>query len=173
MVKKAAPKAKNALVKNKQVKKVIRKQPKSLLNSKLLDSALFNNPVFNNKLVNTALNNELVVKGRTLVLDATLNVREKGEELIGNVLNEAKGLRKKAEKLAGNVFGDVQEQANGVLAQVKSAAAANLDWATDKAQDQVGKVLNRLGVPTKADVSELSRRVNELSKQVKLMKKAA
>ena len=81
--------------------------------------------------------------------------------------------RKDATKLVSNVTGDVQEQANGVLAQVKTAAAANLGWVGEKAQDQVGKVLSRIGVPTKADVNELSRRVADLHKQVKALKKAA
>jgi polyhydroxyalkanoate synthesis regulator phasin len=34
-------------------------------------------------------------------------------------------------------------------------------------------VLSRLGVPSKSDVKELSRRVAELHKQVKAMQKAA
>jgi poly(hydroxyalkanoate) granule-associated protein len=168
MAKKVAPKAKNLLVKAAKTVKSVKAKP-----AKKSAQNVFVAKVLNTKIVENALKNPLIKKGSTIVLNATANVREKGEELLGNALNEAKGLRKKAEKLAGNVFGDVQEQANGVLAQVKSATAANLDWAADKAQDQVGKVLNRLGVPSKADITELSRRVNELSRQVKSMKKAA
>jgi poly(hydroxyalkanoate) granule-associated protein len=131
--------------------------------------------------------NSLIEKGREIVLatvGAAALVRKQGEKLFGNFLGETKQLRQQAEsfsiasfakanKLATNVVGDVQEQANGVLAQVKSAASANLGWAAEKAQNQVGKVLNRIGVPSKADVSELSRRVNELHRQVKALKKAA
>ncbi len=115
-------------------------------------------------------------KGREFVLatvGAAAIVRKQGEKLVANFLDETAQFRNRATKLATNVVGDVQEQANGVLAQVKSAAAANLGWVGEKAQDQVGKVLSRIGVPTKADVNELSRRVADLHKQVKALKKAA
>jgi poly(hydroxyalkanoate) granule-associated protein len=100
-------------------------------------------------------------------------VRKQGEKIIAKLFKQRNGLQKQAMSFIGNVKGDVQEQANGVLAQVKSAAAANLGWIGDKAEDTMGKVLNRLGVPSKQDVKELSRRVAELHKQVKLMQKAA
>ena len=120
--------------------------------------------------------NTVAEKGREFVLatvGAAAIVLKQGEKLVANFLDETTQLRNRATKLATNVVGDVQEQANGVLAQVKSAAAANLGWVGEKAQDQMGKVLSRIGVPTKADINELSRRVADLHKQVKAMKKAA
>ena len=120
--------------------------------------------------------NTVAEKGREFVLatvGAAAIVRKQGEKLVANFLDETTQLRNRATKLATNVVGDVQEQANGVLAQVKSAAAANLGWVGEKAQDQMGKVLSRIGVPTKADINELSRRVADLHKQVKAIKKAA
>ena len=120
--------------------------------------------------------NTVAEKGREFVLatvGAAAIVRKQGEKLVTNFFDETAQLRSRATKLATNVVGDVQEQANGVLAQVKSAAAANLGWVGEKAQDQMGKVLSRIGVPTKADVNELSLRVADLHKQVKALKKAA
>ena len=120
--------------------------------------------------------NLLIGKGREIALaaaGAAALVRKQGEKLFGNFIGESKQLQKQAGKLASNLVTDVQEQANGVIAQVKSATSANLGWVGEKAQDQVGKVLNRLGVPSKADVTQLARRVEELHKQVKLLKKAA
>ena len=120
--------------------------------------------------------NTVAEKGREFVLatvGAAAIVRKQGEKLVTNFFDETAQLRSRATKLATNVVGDVQEQANGVLAQVKSAAATNLGWVGEKAQDQMGKVLSRIGVPTKADVNELSLRVADLHKQVKALKKAA
>ena len=120
--------------------------------------------------------NTAAEKGREFVLatvGAAAIVRKQSEKLVANLMDETAQLRSRATKLANTVVGDVQEQANGVLAQVKSAAAANLGWVGEKAQDQMGKVLSRIGVPTKADVSQLSRRVDDLHKQVKALKKAA
>ena len=123
-----------------------------------------------------AESNTVSEKGREFVLatvGAASIVRKQGEKLVANFFGETAQLRSRATKLATNVVGDVQEQANGVLAQVKSAAAANLGWVGEKAQDQMGKVLNRIGVPSKAEVKELSRRVTDLHKQVTALKKAA
>lgn len=120
--------------------------------------------------------NTVAEKGHEFVLatvGAASIIRKQGEKIVGSLLDETMQLRKRATKLATNVVGDVQEQANGVLAQVKSAAAANLGWFGEKAQDQMGKVLSRMGVPTKAEVNELSRRVTDLHKQVTALKKAA
>jgi poly(hydroxyalkanoate) granule-associated protein len=118
----------------------------------------------------------LVEKGRGLWLasiGAAQIVRKKGEVLTKNLESEVKKLRKKANTLVNNLTGDVTEQAQGVLAQVKSAAAANVSWVGEKVEDTVGKVLTKAGLPTKADITELSRRVDALHKQVKSLKKAA
>ena len=123
-----------------------------------------------------AESNTVAEKGRDFVLatvGAAAIVRKQGEKLVANFFGETAQLRNRATKLATNVVGDVQEQANGVLAQVKSAAAANLGWVGEKAQDKMGKVLSRIGVPSKAEVKELSRRVTDLHKQVTALKKAA
>jgi poly(hydroxyalkanoate) granule-associated protein len=104
---------------------------------------------------------------------AVAMIRKKSEKLINQFTKQSKGLQNKAKSLVNNIGGDVLEQANGVLAQVKSAVAANANWAGEKAEDAMGKVLSRLGVPSKSDVKELSRRVAELHKQVKAMQKAA
>ena len=76
--------------------------------------------------------NTVAEKGREFVLatvGAAAIVRKQGEKLVANFLDETTQLRNRATKLATNVVGDVQEQANGVLAQVKSAAAAKAQFA--------------------------------------------
>lgn len=100
-------------------------------------------------------------------------VRAQGEQLVGKVISGGMDFRKDATKLVSSVTGDVQEQANGFLAQVKGATAANLNWVGGKVEASMGKVLGRLGVPSKSEVQELSRRVSDLQKQVKAIKKAA
>ena len=73
-----------------------------------------------------AESNTVADKGRDFVLasvGAAAIVRKQGEKLVANFFDETAQLRNRATKLATNVVGDVQEQANGVLAQVKSAAA--------------------------------------------------
>jgi len=100
-------------------------------------------------------------------------VRAQGEQLVGKVISGGMDLRNDASKLVSSVTGDVQEQANGFLAQVKGATAANLNWVGAKVETSMGKVLGRFGVPSKSEVQELSRRVSDLQKQVKAIKKAA
>jgi poly(hydroxyalkanoate) granule-associated protein len=106
-------------------------------------------------------------------LGAAARVRTQGEHMFGNLISSSKSLRKDAKKFVGNVADDVQEQTNGLIAQVKGATSANFNWVGEKVEASVGKVLSRLGVPSKSEVQELSRRVSDLQKQVKAMKKAA
>lgn len=71
--------------------------------------------------------------------------------------------------LFDGTFGDVRKQVEGVVTQVKGSVSANLNWVEEKVSERVGTVLGRLGVPSKADIQELSQRVTELSKQVKAL----
>lgn len=106
-------------------------------------------------------------------LGAASLARKQGEKLFGDLVAEGRGLNDKAGKVATDLAEDVVDQTNGMLSQIKNAAAANLGWVGDKVEDTMGRVMGRLGVPSKADIQELSRRVAELNKQVKTLQKAA
>lgn len=95
--------------------------------------------------------------------------RKQGAEFVGQLLDQGQGFRVRAAKLAEGKVADVREQVIGAFGKVQQRAAANLSQVETAVGGQVTRVLGRLGVPSKADVKELSRRVTELNKQVKAL----
>lgn len=87
--------------------------------------------------------------------------------VVENLKTESQKIYKKASTLVEGTVADVRKQFEGVLSQVQGSVAANLGWVEEKVSAGVGTVLGRLGVPSKADIEDLSKRVAELSKQVK------
>lgn len=88
-------------------------------------------------------------------------------EVVENLKVETQKIYKKASTLVEGTVADVRKQFEGVITQVQGSVAANLGWVEEKVSAGVGTVLGRLGVPSKADIEDLSKRVAELSKQVK------
>jgi poly(hydroxyalkanoate) granule-associated protein len=88
-------------------------------------------------------------------------------DVVENLKTETQKIYKKASTLVEGTVADVRKQFEGVISQVQGSVAANLGWVEEKVSAGVGTVLGRLGVPSKADIEDLSKRVAELSKQVK------
>jgi poly(hydroxyalkanoate) granule-associated protein len=88
-------------------------------------------------------------------------------DVVENLKTETQKIYKKASTLVEGTVADVRKQFEGVISQVQGSVAANLGWVEEKVSAGVGTVLGRLGVPSKADIEDLSKRVAELSRQVK------
>ncbi len=119
--------------------------------------------------------NEVRENARDLLLasiGAVSITRKQGVSFVGNLLEQGQNLRGRALKLAEHKVADVRQQVEGVIGKVQQRAAANLSQVETVVGGQVTRVLGRLGVPSKADVKELSRRVAELNKQVKALQAA-
>jgi poly(hydroxyalkanoate) granule-associated protein len=102
-------------------------------------------------------------------IGAVAVARKQGEKIYANLKSEGTILNKKTSKLVDGKVGDVKEQIEGVLAKIKDVANNNLARVSETAEETVGTVLNRLGMPSKLEVRELSKRVADLSKQVKTL----
>jgi poly(hydroxyalkanoate) granule-associated protein len=98
--------------------------------------------------------------------------RKQGASLVGNLLEQGQDLRGRTIKLAEAKVADVRLQVKGAIDKVQQRAAANLSQVETAVGGQVTRVLSRLGIPSKADVTELSRRVSELNRQVKALQVA-
>lgn len=94
------------------------------------------------------------------------------ENVIGTLDQERSKLLQQAEKLVGQQTAGVRKQVTQVVGQLQDSVSANLVWVEEKVSERVGAVMGRLGVPSKADIVDLSKRVSELSKQVKAMQQA-
>ena len=102
-------------------------------------------------------------------LGAVSLVRKQGNAIVENLVNETKSLQDRAQQLANNVSGDVRKQVEEVVGKVKTAANDNFSFIEERVGNGVSRVLDRMGVPSKEDIVELSKRVAELSRQVKAL----
>lgn len=99
--------------------------------------------------------------------------RKEGARFVGNLLEQGQELRERTVKFAEGTVADVRSRVAGVFGQVQQRAAANLEKVEGVVGGQVTRVLGRFGVPSKADVQALSRRVADLSRQVKALQARA
>lgn len=93
-------------------------------------------------------------------------------EVVSTLKTEGQKWVQKTTTLLDGTLGDVRKQVEGVVSQVQGSVSANLSWVEEKVSVGVGSVLGRLGVPSKADITDLSVRVAELAKQVKALQTA-
>ena len=98
--------------------------------------------------------------------------RKEGARIVDTLIEQGQELRARTVKLAEGTVADVRKQVEGVLGKVQQKAAANLSQVEGVVGGQVTRVLSRLGIPSKADVQDLSRRVENLSRQVKALQGA-
>ena len=105
-------------------------------------------------------------------LGAMSITRKQGERVLGTLINEGQSLNQRTVKLVDGTVSDVRSKLNGAIGKVQQTAAANLAQVEEVVGTQVGRVLSRLGIPSKGDIQELSRRVSELNRQVKALQNA-
>ncbi len=98
--------------------------------------------------------------------------RKEGARFVGTLIEQGQELGERTVKLAEGKVADVRKQVEGVFGKVQKAANANLSQVEGVVGGQVTRVLSRLGIPSKADVQELSRRVSDLNRQVKALQGA-
>ncbi|MEO8802622.1 MAG: phasin family protein [Rudaea sp.] len=103
-------------------------------------------------------------------LGAISIARKRGKEAFAGLIGEGKQFQTRAEKLAHEISADAKAQASGAIAPLRAAIEQNAQKAGQIAQNVVAGALSRLGIPTKADIEELTRRVTALSRQLKTAK---
>lgn len=105
-------------------------------------------------------------------LGAVSITRKEGARFVGSLIEQGQELGERTVKLAEGKVADVRKQVEGMFGKVQKAANANLSQVEGVVGGQVTRVLSRLGIPSKADVQELSRRVADLNRQVKALQGA-
>jgi poly(hydroxyalkanoate) granule-associated protein len=96
------------------------------------------------------------------------------KEFRGEVEDRVKGIRGEIETRVKDISGDFEDRFDGVRDQagsVRKQANDNWDKLENIFDDRVGRVLGRLGIPTRDDVNGLTRRVQELSRKVAALDK--
>ena len=99
-------------------------------------------------------------------LGAFSKAQEEGSKVFEALVKEGAGLQKKFRSLADSRVNDVTNEFSGKITEATSKAAGAWDRLETVFEERVGRAVGRLGVPTKADITKLTARVEELTKQV-------
>jgi poly(hydroxyalkanoate) granule-associated protein len=102
-------------------------------------------------------------------LGAFSKAQEEGSKMFEALVKEGAGLQKKVRKFADAQVSDVTSEVSGKITEATSKAAGAWDRLETVFEERVGRAVSRLGVPSKADISTLTARVEELTKQVQKM----
>jgi poly(hydroxyalkanoate) granule-associated protein len=93
--------------------------------------------------------------------------RKRGAALLGDLVSEGHRLQVKATRLVVEAGSDVQSQVTGMFKPVRAGVARQVQQVGMAVQSGIAGVLAALGIPSKADIDELSHRVGALSRQLK------
>ena len=99
-------------------------------------------------------------------LGAVSIAQKRGGKAISGLIAEGHDLQTRAQKLAQ----DATEQVKDALAPFKAGLKRKIKKVGVVVQSAIAGTLARLGIPTKADIDELTQRVAALSKQLKTAK---
>ena len=96
-------------------------------------------------------------------LGAFAKIEEEGGKLFEGLVKEGERLQEHTRKMADDTVEDVKDK----VEEVKEKTVDTLERLEEMLEDQVARILNRLGVPTSKDIEDLARRVEALNESVK------
>ena len=99
-------------------------------------------------------------------LGAFAKTQEEGEKLFQSLVKEGEKIERQARKAAE---ARIAEARNKVV-EFRGKANQQIDRLEELFQERVAQVLNRLGVPSREDIQELSRRVEALNESILALK---
>jgi poly(hydroxyalkanoate) granule-associated protein len=104
-------------------------------------------------------------------LGAVSIAQQKGRATFGSLVDEGKSFQNQSEKVARTVAKDVNKGIKDILVPVRARMEKGLEQAGHTVENVVGGVLNKLGVPSRAEIKELSVRIGQLNRQIKALSK--
>lgn len=93
--------------------------------------------------------------------------RKQGKKMVGEMVGEGRRLQTQAGKVARETRKDIQAQVIGVIKPVRARFAQQARRTRAAVKAGVAGALAGLGIPSKADIEQLSQRVGTLSRQLK------
>jgi len=104
-------------------------------------------------------------------MGAFTRAQEEGSKLFEALVKEGSGLEMKTRKLAGGKVDAVRDAVEHRVGAVKERAADTWDRLEKVFEDRVQRALTRLGVPSRADLQSLIKRVDELNAELRKLGK--
>lgn len=95
--------------------------------------------------------------------------QNEGKKVFETMVVEGQKIEATTRKVVGNSTKDVRKAVEGRLTLVKDTASEQFNKLERVFEGRVSTVLGRLGIPSRDDVQTLSKRVAELSREVKAL----
>ncbi|MFZ4760760.1 MAG: phasin family protein [Burkholderiaceae bacterium] len=102
-------------------------------------------------------------------LGAFAKAQEEGSKVFEALVNEGRDIQKRTRNMTEEKFGEVTGRVGKVAGGLTKQATESWDRLEQVFEDRVARALNRLGVPTNADVQALIARVDSLNKSVQAL----
>jgi poly(hydroxyalkanoate) granule-associated protein len=99
-------------------------------------------------------------------LGAFAKAQEEGGKVFAKLVKEGTDLQKRTQKLAEDKVSGVTDTVTKTADYVSKQATGSWDKLEQVFEDRVSRSLTSLGVPSKKDIQALTKRVEELSKEV-------
>jgi len=100
-------------------------------------------------------------------LGAVSIAQKRGGQLFSTLTHEGQDFQSRAQKFAQALRADARKQVKGAITPVKANAKKAVLRFGAAVQQGIATVLAKLGIPSKADIEELTTRVTALSRQLK------
>ena len=108
---------------------------------------------------------DLVRKVALASVGAVVLAQEEIEEFVGKLVQKGELAEKDGKTLVKDLMEKRAQRDNGGMAPTPGASAA----VTSAIDTTVDKVLHRINIPTKTDVEELARKMEELDKKIEAL----
>lgn len=105
-------------------------------------------------------------------LGAFSKAQDEGSKWFDNLVSEGNALEKATRKLTTKSVDDVRDVVENTVSQVRQRASDSWDRLEEVFENRVARALSKLGIPSRDDLQELNRRIDELTRNVKTMKKS-
>jgi poly(hydroxyalkanoate) granule-associated protein len=96
--------------------------------------------------------------------------QQQSKEIYAKLIIEGKDLQSHAVTLVREASADAQSQLTGVFSPLTASVEKKAEQYSAVLEDGFAKILHRLGVPTKRELDELSKRIASVRRQVKTAK---
>ncbi len=106
-------------------------------------------------------------------MGAFSKAQEEGTKVFEALVKEGTNLQKKTQGIAEDKISEVTGKMSAMADTVTAKAGQNWDKLEQIFEQRTAKAMNKLGVPTAADVEALAKRVDELAAAVAKLSKSA
>lgn len=100
-------------------------------------------------------------------LGAFAKAQSEGTKLFESLVKEGAALDAKTRKFTETKVGEARGNIEQTIGQVRERSQETWDKLEKVFEDRVSRALGRLGIPSHEEISTLSRRVEELSREVR------